>query len=148
MSRAPEENVAYLREYRKRPEAAARSKEWHDQYAAPRREQLAAKTRKYRQDNLEAIRGKDRTRHKMDAYGITQGEYDAILELQGGHCALCPSIANGKALCIDHDHSLDGRDSVRGILCDSCNLRLGPDVEWLLNTLAYLEFPPARAVLN
>jgi hypothetical protein len=58
-------------------------------------------------------------------FGITAGEYDTILELQDGRCAICRSeFADGRGhrLHVDHCHDT-GR--VRGILCGNCNLGLG-----------------------
>ena len=58
--------------------------------------------------------------------------YDAKLESQGGHCALCNAVYTGgtKRLSVDHDHRCcpdkhSCGDCVRGILCFTCNKRLG-----------------------
>ncbi len=63
---------------------------------------------------------KDMSLRKL--YGMTVEEYDALFKKQGGRCAICGNIPNGKALAVDHDHNT-GR--VRGLLCDDCNLGLG-----------------------
>jgi len=55
-------------------------------------------------------------------YGITLDEYDALLEQQGGGCAICGRKPASKRLSVDHDHR-SGR--VRGILCDGCNRAIG-----------------------
>jgi len=74
-------------------------------------------------------------------YGITPEEYDAILERQGGVCAICkapPGDPRGYRMHVDHAHD-DGR--VRGILCGPCNQglgRLGDDVERLRAAIEYL----------
>lgn len=72
------------------------------------------------------------------AYGITTAMYDAILEYQGGGCALCGARAKSRRLPVDHDHETD---EVRGILCAGCNTGLGKlgDTEaGLLRALAYV----------
>ena len=52
-------------------------------------------------------------------YGITAAEADAMLEAQGGLCALC---RERPAQHVDHDH-LTGK--VRAMLCFCCNQALG-----------------------
>jgi hypothetical protein len=70
--------------------------------------------------------GKDRERNSKlkRAYGITLEKYDAMLELQGGHCAVCDRVVNdnGKHLHVDHDH-VTGK--IRGILCSQHNSTIG-----------------------
>ena len=59
-------------------------------------------------------------------YGLTKEAYYAILDKQGGHCALCPATESGHnmtdLLLVDHCHETD---TVRGLLCQDCNLLLG-----------------------
>ncbi len=61
-------------------------------------------------------------------YGIGLSEYAAMLERQGGGCAICGAPpyrkGNGKrdVLCIDHCHAAG---TVRGLLCDNCNKGIG-----------------------
>jgi hypothetical protein len=64
--------------------------------------------------------------------------YDAMLEAQGGHCALCPSTPKTRRLHIDHDHR---QMRVRGLLCFRCNslLRTWVTPEWLRAAAAYLD---------
>ncbi len=63
-------------------------------------------------------------------YGITQEEYEEILKKQNGVCAICenpPTIdKNGRtiSLAVDHHHKLKGKESIRGLLCWTCNRRL------------------------
>src|SRR5579864_565188 len=66
----------------------------------------------------------NRERKLQRRYGLTRTQYDMMLYLQGGHCAICEvaSERNGKALAVDHKHP-DG--PVRGLLCDKHNRALG-----------------------
>jgi hypothetical protein len=56
---------------------------------------------------------------RWQKYRLTQPEYDELLELQGGVCAIC-KLRPPKA--IDHDH-VSGH--VRGLLCYACNHAIG-----------------------
>jgi hypothetical protein len=69
-------------------------------------------------------------------YGITAAEADAMLEAQGGLCALC---RERPAEHVDHDH-LTGK--VRGMLCSCCNQGLGnfrDRADVLRSAIDYLE---------
>lgn len=79
----------------------------------------------------------------QETYGITQQQYEQMVEYQGGVCAIC----GGKRSTnydVDHDHK---SGIVRGALCRLCNRRLltacrdNPDI--LRAAIAYLEDPPA-----
>src|SRR6266508_7031334 len=66
----------------------------------------------------------DRYQPKERAYKgplLSVAEYDALLESQGGGCAICGDVPKGR-LVVDHEHET-GR--VRGLLCSACNVALG-----------------------
>jgi len=84
----------------------------------------------------------NRVRRTLYRHGMTVGQYDEILSVQGGGCAICgttdPGGQNGR-FCVDHDHST-GR--IRGLLCNMCNWGLGQfrdDVELMTSAIRYLE---------
>lgn len=108
-----------------------------------------------------AIRAKDA--RLQETYGITYVEWEAILTIQGGVCAIC----KGKrpTYDVDHSHAREtalrdsglgaqqaARYSVRGILCRRCNRRLltaaldEPDI--LRAAADYLEQPVALDVIS
>lgn len=71
-------------------------------------------------------------------YGMTEEEYDAKLEAQGGVCAICEQPQYQFALAVDHCH-VTGKN--RSLLCVSCNVVLGhtrDKPEMLHRMLAYL----------
>jgi hypothetical protein len=72
-------------------------------------------------------------------YGISADEVDAMLEGQGGGCAICGQRPDRPAsLHLDHDH-LTG--TLRGILCIDCNHGIGKlrdDPELLARAIGYL----------
>jgi hypothetical protein len=73
---------------------------------------------------------------------MTVADYDALLEAQGGTCALCDATTadlRGYPLYVDHCHTT-GR--VRGLLCRLHNMAiatLGDSVESLHRAVCYLE---------
>jgi len=71
----------------------------------------------------------------MRRYGISQPEFDAMVEAQGGVCAICRVRP---AEHVDHCHETL---RVRGVLCAPCNTRLHAvdNVEWLEAATAYVK---------
>lgn len=62
--------------------------------------------------------------------GMTLEEYDAMLEAQGGGCAVCLRPPAEISLAIDHDHGCcppkkSCAKCRRGLLCTPCNRALG-----------------------
>jgi hypothetical protein len=69
---------------------------------------------------------RDRTNARRDHlkfyYGLTLEEYDRMYNAQNGLCKICGKHVEHRKLCVDHDHDTN---KVRGLLCRSCNIRLG-----------------------
>jgi len=65
-------------------------------------------------------------------YKLSREEYEELLKIT--RCQICDSE---EKLHIDHDHTTG---KVRGRLCNTCNLRLGNQVEngWYLKAVSYL----------
>lgn len=76
-------------------------------------------------------------------YGLSEAEYEAMFEAQGGVCAICKRPETTKnqygvmRLSVDHDHQT-GR--VRELLCGKCNLVLGTLHDDPARLLAMLEY--------
>ena len=105
----------------------------HKIWYSENREASIANVKRWQQENkehLHAYRKEYRQRRKVeerDAYlrrrfGITQADYDAILEMQRGGCAICGKPPGTISLHVDHDHATG---EVRGLLCVGCNNALG-----------------------
>lgn len=68
-------------------------------------------------------------------YKLTVEAYDAMLEKQGGVCAICKGVnPGGRDLSVDHDHRCcPGRNScgkcLRSLLCSRCNVGIGQFLE-------------------
>lgn len=85
-------------------------------------------------------------------YGISQKDYDNLLDKQNGVCAICKKAETKRTkgtlcrLSVDHDHSCcSGRKScgkcVAGLLCSKCNRILGllkDNPETIKNLLEYV----------
>ena len=72
-----------------------------------------------KEESRQRVHGGSRNYHLKRRYGITAAEADAMLEAQGGLCAIC---RERPAEHVDHDH-LTGK--VRALLCFCCNQGLG-----------------------
>lgn len=79
--------------------------------------------------------------HRRFIYSVRE-MYDAVVDFQGGGCAICGARAKTRRLNLDHDHSTM---TLRGALCHRCNrgLPTWATAEWLRAAAAYLENPPA-----
>lgn len=90
--------------------------------------------------------------HLRRSFGITLADYNAMLEQQGGVCAICgggPTARSNRRrgggkvfiprLVVDHDHA---SGKVRGLLCSTCNTGIGglkDDAALVRRALEYLE---------
>lgn len=97
------------------------------------RDVVNQRQRDYRVKNLEAVRQKAADRH-LKNMGLSRVEFDALLSLQGGKCAICDRTEpGGKGRWhVDHDHDCSEHGSkrachkcFRGLLCFNCNVALG-----------------------
>ncbi len=123
-------------------ESRARGRRWREAHP----EEYFAYHRQYREEHRRERQDAERFR----LYGLRRGEFDALLEAQGGRCAVC-GVTNpgGKGTwSIDHEH-VDGyrqlppdakRRLVRGLLCHSCNVALhhGVTLTTLRNAVKYI----------
>jgi len=92
----------------------------------------------YAKKHPEKVRSK-RIRQTLARYGLTLEQYDAILQSQGGVCAVCKMDRGTRRMAVDHDHKTN---KVRGLLCQFCNTALGKfldNVEILKRAILYLE---------
>jgi hypothetical protein len=76
--------------------------------------------------------------------GLTVADYNALLERQGGGCAICGRPPKTRRLDTDHDHTTG---EVRGLLCHRHNRGLtwfGDDPAQLLAAARYLSLRPKQ----
>lgn len=87
-------------------------------------------------ETAQRLYGGGRNYHLRARYGITAHDFDAMVEAQGGVCALC---RERKPEHVDHDHVTK---QIRGILCSCCNQGLGnfrDNPASLREAISYLE---------
>lgn len=108
--------------------------------------------RRYVEKNPDAVAGYDQRRY-LAKFGLTTADYAAMLDAQGGVCAICKrpetaTKADGtpKALALDHCHT---ENTARGLLCQRCNTAIGSlddSEELLLAAIAYIrKYAPESA---
>lgn len=88
-----------------------------------------------RYDELAALKKNDKL---ILRYGITLEVFNNLLAEQDGTCAICDGVNKTRSLAVDHCHTTG---TVRGLLCDSCNLGIGKfkdDPELLRKVIEYL----------
>lgn len=77
-------------------------------------------------------------------YGLSPADYDRLLALQGGRCAICRGRPKSKRLAVDHSHVTG---AVRGLLCSRCNAEFltfaDHSAAKIWNGYVYLTTPPA-----
>ena len=101
------------------------------------RAKVRARSRAYDHAHRDETRAHKNGGHLKRSYGMSRADYDALLESQGGVCAICGKPSE-KTLCVDHCHSTG---TIRGLLCRKCNVGLGclaDDQATLIAALAYL----------
>lgn len=104
----------------------------HDQNAKRDRNGYA---RAWRAKNVAKVKDADLRRR----FGISLDDYHALLDNQGGGCAICGNVdPYFKHMAVDHCHDTG---KVRGILCCACNRALGgfkDDLNLLQRAISYL----------
>lgn len=96
------------------------------------------KVRKLKGKNPEYWKKKDRYRHILRKYGLSEEEFDDRVNRQNEHCAICGRELTGFGLGdttyhLDHEHSTG---KARGVLCNTCNVLTGgiENVKTILST--------------
>jgi hypothetical protein len=85
-------------------------------------QQQNARYAKLPPDKKQKLAQKHKLYHLKTKYGLTQIEWDQLLEQQKGVCGVCKQVPDARGWATDHNHVTG---VVRGILCHKCNIRLG-----------------------
>ncbi len=68
-------------------------------------------------------------------FKITLQDYNFLLSIQNGVCALCRRRPFGRTLAVDHLHdhhenkTRGCKECIRGLLCNNCNRKILPTIE-------------------
>jgi len=130
----------YNKEYFARPEVIARAKIRNAQRRDKRKaykQTEAGKRANKRYLSKQSTKEKREWGRIKKRYGITKADYERMLFVQMGLCAIC-LIKPTHKLHVDHDH-LSGK--VRGLLCGNCNKALGllrDNTDFLIKAIEYL----------
>ena len=111
-------------------------KEYASAHYQANKQKLLNKSKRWRDANPDKRKALDRKNGLKRKYGITVGEYDNMLSIQDGKCAVC---GDKTKLYVDHCHSTN---EVRGLLCHLCNTALGgfrDSTHNLQKAISYLE---------
>ena len=114
------------------------AKKYFSDYYAKNRESMNAYKREWTKNNKDKISGYGRKYR----YGVDKDQFTKMIEQQENSCKICSKNLDTCKAVVDHCHSTG---SVRGILCNSCNVALGlinDDLGWLNKAKKYLTENP------
>ena len=125
------------REYAKTPEQrmvrAAYMRKWREE----NREKFNRQARESHQRNKHKHVNRNREIHLKRKFGITLQDKVSMINAQDGKCAICGrEFQCTRSTHVDHCHK---SKAIRGILCQSCNTKLGWFEAFRDNIVSYLE---------
>ena len=100
---------------------SAQSKAWRE--ANP--ERAKANITRWKNENPDRVRIHSKRKGQkqtLKKYNLTNEQYEEMFRAQNGLCAICGRAWEKRRLAVDHNHKTG---KVRGLLCGSCNIRLG-----------------------
>lgn len=109
---------AYMKEYHKTLPGKAANARWKSTHPETLRSINRKAGIKYRENHPDIIK----EGHLRSRYGITLGQFEEMLGLREGLCALCGAHMERNDIAVDHDHA-NGR--IRGLIHKRCNHVIG-----------------------
>lgn len=103
-------------------ESGRRYRETHKDKLKKYRELHRAQRKEYYKHYRKTHMNKIKEKEIKYYYGMTIMQFNNMLKQQSYKCAICGKKINEQTACVDHSH-ITG--SIRGLLCNSCNVQLG-----------------------
>jgi hypothetical protein len=117
-----------------------KEKQYQKEYRLKNKERIKLKNKKWREKNKEYVHKTHKEYYNKPEglkssristwknRGIICADWDWIYDiyLHTTHCDKCECLltqCGGSRKCLDHDHSITDDQNVRGILCNSCNVK-------------------------
>ena len=98
-------------------------------------------------------RKKSNRKYRISSYGLTQENFDRLLDAQQHTCGMCHEpFEEGQLIHVDHDHACCRAKNrscgkcIRGLLCHTCNIALGHIERRYAMARAYLVRQPPLTV--
>jgi hypothetical protein len=91
-------------------------KEWAKKHP----DKIKKYNKEYRERHKNTIKENQKVYLLKKLYGLSQKDFDKLVALQDGRCAICKRVCDN--FVVDHDHTTG---KVRGLLCKNCNGLLG-----------------------
>jgi hypothetical protein len=126
--------------YANREKSKERARAWRA--ANPDRHKALRKVWEERNPDAARAKNNESRWRKMGIKGAKQELYNDLHNQQKGLCAICGHPSSSRRLAWDHDHTTG---QYRGLLCGSCNYRLGwlekllDEAKWFEQASSYLE---------
>lgn len=120
--------MPYKDQEQRRAYGRAASKRYRERHPERQRQVIKNWQKRWPEKYAEIVRasnhkrklsGQTRARWLLSQYGLSVQEYETMLSVQFGLCAICKT---NPAEHVDHDH---GTRLVRGLVCGGCNRGLG-----------------------
>ena len=121
------------------PQTKEQKKEYNRLYRIKNKDRINEKMRLYDHKNKERIKEYRQTEQskktmrisKWKQYGILCFDWNLLYDifLKTSHCEFCKveltidRYIKPTTRCLDHDHSINDKFNVRGVLCHSCNIK-------------------------
>jgi len=114
-----------------------RLREAERQYRSDNKDKRYEYHKQWKRDNPERLAIIETRRRLKKNYNMTIEDYESLLLSQSGRCAICFTLPGDQKLVVDHCHKTN---TVRGLLCSSCNRGIGLLQDSLLVVRSAVEY--------
>lgn len=101
-------------------ETSPERQQYKREYYLKNKERILKYNKEWVEKNFEKVKARKAIHNRQRVYSLTEEQYQQMLLLQAGECAICTMKMDKPH--VDHNHKTK---VVRGLLCDKCNRGLG-----------------------